>query len=155
MAFVRMASMIRRRLRGLSGKCNIKCLSFTTICACLCFLLLMDFGTGEAEFSKYALEVEETPQIWENISQTQRATWRDINPSPEDILTIGNIVIKSRRPKDYANLEPYLMRYDSESEVWIVYYLQLNSDGEPMIGGGMDVAIDANNLQVPLVWGEE
>lgn len=151
MAFVRMASMIRRRLRGLSGKCNIKCLSFTTICACLCFLLLMDFGTGEAEFSKYALEVEETPQIWEKISQTQRATWRDINPSAEDILTIGNIVIKSRRPKDYANLEPYLMRYDSESEVWIVYYLQLNSDGEPMIGGGMDVAIDANNLQVLLV----
>ena len=47
------------------------------------------------------------------------------------------------------------MRYDSESEVWIVYYLQLNSDGEPMIGGGMDVAIDANNLQVLLVWGEE
>ena len=115
----------------------------------------MDFGTGEAEFSKYALEVEETPQIWEKISQTQRATWRDINPSAEDILTIGNIVIKSRRPKDYANLEPYLMRYDSESEVWIVYYLQLNSDGEPMIGGGMDVAIDANNLQVLLVWGEE
>lgn len=110
---------------------------------------------GFRHWRKYALEVEETPQIWEKISQTQRATWRDINPSAEDILTIGNIVIKSRRPKDYANLEPYLMRYDSESEVWIVYYLQLNSDGEPMIGGGMDVAIDANNLQVLLVWGEE
>ncbi len=47
------------------------------------------------------------------------------------------------------------MEYDSDSAVWTVHCYELDSCGNQQLGGGINIAIDAKNLQVLLVWYDE
>lgn len=106
---------------------------------------------------KEEIRIVETHKKWTHVFQqySEQAIPISIDPEYEDILLVANIVVKSLHQDSYENYVPFLMEYDSGSQVWIVSYYELDSHGNQQLGGGINIAIHAKTLQVLLIWYDE
>ena len=112
---------------------------------------------GEHEVTREEMRTVETHNIWASVSQlySNQAIPINLDLSTDDVLLVSNIVVKSLHQNSYENYVPSYMEFDPDSQVWIVSYYLLDSHGDLQLGGGMNVAIHANTLQVLMIWYDE
>lgn len=104
------------------------------------------------------IQVVETHLTWPDVFRVNSAWARPIaiEPAHEDVLAITDIIVRTLYPDQQDTYVPFRMEHDADSQVWIVYYYALApDDGEPMLGSGINIALDADTLQVLLVWYDE
>lgn len=97
-------------------------------------------------------------EAWADVSDDyiDWAFYPDIlHPSAEDILLIAEIAITSIDRSDIDYYTPFRMEYLSASNTWIVYFAHCLPDGNLYVGGGINIAIDADTFEILLIWGDE
>lgn len=101
------------------------------------------------------LTIEDTPGAWNTLLEKRGRNLfvRKIHPTSEEVLAVADIAVRAYQEKNRQYL-PFLVQYDSEADVWLVYYAGFDKEGD-MTLGGWNIAVDAKNLQVLRVWSDE
>lgn len=101
------------------------------------------------------LTIEDAPGAWNTLLEKRGRNLfvRKIHPTSEEVLAVADIAVRAYQRENRQFL-PFLVQYDSEADVWLVYYAGFDEDGD-MTLGGWNIAVDAKNLQVLRVWSDE
>ena len=95
---------------------------------------------------------------WDDVYEdySDWAFYPDIlHPSAEDILHVAEAAVTSIDRSDIEYYTPFRMEYLSASDTWIVYFAHCHPDGNRYVGGGINIAIDADTFEILLIWGDE
>lgn len=95
---------------------------------------------------------------WDDVYEdySDWAFYPDIlHPSAEDILHVAEAAVTSIDCSDIEYYTPFRMEYLSASDTWIVYFAHCHPDGNLYVGGGINIAIDADTFEILLIWGDE
>ena len=95
---------------------------------------------------------------WDDVYEdySDWAFYPDIlHPSAEDILHVAEAAVTSIDRSDIEYYTPFRMEYLSASNTWIVYFAHCHPDGNLYVGGGINIAIDADTFEILLIWGDE
>lgn len=107
---------------------------------------------NDAAGSTPPLYSEDWPSMYQHASYLVNPP--DFHPTVEDVQQIAWIAVRLFLPEP-KDLILGCMGYDAKERVWTVHYFSVNKQGNLMVGGGVNVAIDEATLQILLVWPDE
>lgn len=93
------------------------------------------------------LTIEDAPGAWNTLLEKRGRNLfvRKIHPTSEEVLAVADIAVRAYQRENRQYL-PFLVQYDSEADVWLVYYAGFDEDGD-MTLGGWNIAVDAKTCK--------
>ncbi len=137
-------------------------LFFSLLALCYTFSVF-NVNASSVETNIQILKTDEVKIVtyeksWDDVYEdySDWAFYPDIlHPSAEDILHVAEAAVTSIDRSDIEYYTPFRMEYLSASDTWIVYFAHCHPDGNRYVGGGINIAIDADTFEILLIWGDE
>ena len=130
----------------------------------LCYMFsVFNVNASSVETNIHIMKTDEVKIVtyeksWDDVYEdySDWAFYPDIlHPSAEDILHVAEAAVTSIDCSDIEYYTPFRMEYLSASNTWIVYFAHCHPDGNRYVGGGINIAIDADTFEILLIWGDE